>query len=308
MQLNYILVILLSNLKHLLMSLIASFLQKIPAKLLLGMVQISMLVACLSGSYLDAAIRAEANFSPAQIAVGDQSRYFINIIETSSSAVPQAASVIQLSQLQMPDGLKLVNVRRDNRQVTQIINGQVSHTTTVKIILDALANVTGEFSVASFEMTYKGQKVQVPSASLLVVERPKDAAPVKSKLIQFKAKLPDQIYLGQRQIAYLQLYIHESVELLEYPTIQKDADAFTIPEIQDPEVRVSMLEGHRYKLVEWPVLITPIQSGEQSLQFYTVLQLVFPSPQTIDLQIHFRALHLQAVYLIASSKNPRQLN
>ena len=61
--------------------------------------------------------------------------------------------------------------------------------------------------------------------------------PSPKELIQLKAQLPEQLYLGQRHVAQLQLWIHESVDLQDYQAIQRNADAFTIPAIADPVVR-----------------------------------------------------------------------
>lgn len=240
---------------------------------------LAMLILMLSLSFesnLAAAIRAEASFSPPQIAQGDQSRYLIHIIESSTSSTPQAATIESLPQLQISNGLQLRNGRREVSRQTQIINGQASYTTTLKLSLEASTQQTGEFSVAAFELNYKGQALPIPAASLVVVERPQDAAPPRSELIQFKARLPEQLYLGQSQVAQLQLYIHESVQLQDYQAIQKNADAFTIPELPDPVLRETMLQGHRYKLVEWPIPLTPIQTGEQTLHFHTVVQVALP--------------------------------
>ena len=201
---------------------------------------LAMLVLMLSLSFesnLAAAIRAEVSFSPPQIAQGDQSRYLIHIIESSTNSAPQAATIESLPQLQISNGLQLRNGRREVSRQTQIINGQASYTTTLKLSLEASTQQTGEFSVAAFELKYKGQALPIPAASLVVVERPQDAAPPRSELIQFKARLPEQLYLGQSQVAQLQLYIHESVQLQDYQAIQKNADAFTIPELPDPVLR-----------------------------------------------------------------------
>ena len=154
-----------------------------------------LLVATMSASKLLADIRAEASFQPPQIAQGDQSRYVIRIVESNANTAPQAASIDHLPQLQISSGLQLRNGRREVSRQTQITNGQASYTTTVQLSLDAATSQMGKFSVASFEMDYKGHRIQVPAASLLVVERPQDAAPPRSELIQLKAQLPEQLYL-----------------------------------------------------------------------------------------------------------------
>jgi hypothetical protein len=235
-----------------------------------------LLVATISASKLLADIRAEASFQPPQIAQGDQSRYVIRIIESDASTAPQAAPVDRLPQLQISSGLQLRNGRREVSRQTQITNGQANYTSTVQLSLDATTSQMGEFSVASFEMDYKGHRIQVPAASLLVVERPQNASPPRSELIQLKAQLPEQLYLGQRHVAQLQLLMHESVDLQDYQAIQRNADAFTIPAIEDPVVRETMIQGHRYKILEWPLLMTPIQSGEHRLHFHTVVQVALP--------------------------------
>lgn len=241
-----------------------------------SLIQLALLVATMSASKLLADIHAEASFQPPQIAQGDQSRYVIRIIESNASTAPQAAPVDRLPQLQISNGLQLRNGRREVSRQTQITNGQANYTTTVQLSLDASTRQIGEFSVASFEMDYKGHRIQVPAANLMVVERPQNAAPPRSELIQLKAQLPEQLYLGQRHLAQLQLLIHESVDLQDYQAIQRNADAFTIPAIADPVMRDTMIQGHRYKIVEWPVLMTPIQSGEQTLHFHTVVQVALP--------------------------------
>lgn len=246
------------------------------SRLRLAFTVMLLIVSFRFESNLAAAIRAEASFSPPQIAQGDQSRYQIHVIESSTSSAPQAEAIESLPQLQVSNGLRLRNGRREVSRQTQIINGQASYTTTLKLSLEASSQQTGEFSVAAFELNYKGQVISVPAASLVVVERPQDAAPPRSELIQFKAKLPEQLYLGQSQVAQLQLYIHESVQLQDYQAIQRNANAFTIPELTDPFVRETMLQGHRFKVVEWQVHLTPIQAGEQTLHFHTVVQVALP--------------------------------
>jgi hypothetical protein len=120
----------------------------------------------------------------------------------------------------------------------------------------------------------------VPAASLEVVERPADAGPTRDELVFLKAELPDKLYVGQIVALDLTLYLSEEVRLRGLNAFDRSGDGFTISELpEDYREGVETLNGRRYRTLTWPLTVTPIQTGEQELNFQFGLTARLPEPE-----------------------------
>jgi hypothetical protein len=207
-----------------------------------------------------------AIFNPPRIALGDRAQYIVEIKESSGQARPEPENVTSLP-IPQSGGLELTNGRISSSQQTRIINGVAEYSVTQQLIIDAKAPRVGEFTIPTYTFQYKGETLRAPAATLSVVERPADAAPTTDELIFLKTDTPRQLYLGQTTQIQLKLYISESVRLTGLNSFDRSADGFAISELPDSQETVELFNGRRYRVLTWPITITPIQNGEQDLNF-----------------------------------------
>lgn len=222
-----------------------------------------------------AEISVTAIFNPARIAMGDKAQYVIEIKETSDSHKPDVERVTNLPIPQIGD-LQLSNGRTSNSSQTSIINGSAEYSVTQQLIIDAKPPRVGKFTIPSFSFPYKGETYRVPAATLEVVERPADAGPTTDELIFLKTNTPEQLYLGQTTPIELKLYISENVRLTSLNNYDRSADGFTISELPESQETREIVNGRRYHVLTWPLTITPIQTGEQNLDFQFTLSANLP--------------------------------
>lgn len=221
-----------------------------------------------------AEITVTASFQPEHIALGDTAQYVVAIAETSSKEKPNPE---RMTSLPVPQtgGLTLRNGRVSSSQQSTIINSSITHTATQNLIFDATAPRIGNYTIPSYQFSYKGETYTVPGATLIVVERDANAPPPVNELIFLKAEAPQQLYIGQTTPIQLKLYIHEQVRYRGYESFNRTADGFTVSELPDATQSTERVNNNRYQVINWPLTITPIQSGKQSLnfQFSVVAQL-----------------------------------
>lgn len=214
-----------------------------------------------------AEIEVTARFNPPRIALGDQAQYIIEVSETSADGQPQVERITSLP-IPQTNQLKLSNGRTSNRQQTRIVNGNAEYSVTQSLIIDAAAPETGNFSIPAYAFEYKGQRLQVPAATLEVVERSADAGPTRDELLFLKAELPEKLYVGQMVALDLKLYLSEDVRLRGLNSFDRSGDGFTISELpEDYSEGVETAKGRRYRTLTWPLTLTPIRTGEQELSF-----------------------------------------
>jgi hypothetical protein len=229
---------------------------------------------------LCAEITVSAEFSPAEVALGDRTQYRIIIQEQSTRERPQPGRIAELS-IVLDEGLELRNGRTSASQQTTITNGKAVYSSSLQLILDAMPSAVGSYTIPGFELSYKEQQLQVPASTLTVLERPANATPPTQELIQLKADIPPQLYLGETRNIQLKLYIYEGVNYRGYDQFERSADGFTVSDLTEPTVSAEMIEGHRYRVVSWPMTITPIQAGPQPLNFALSVVAELPAqPQT----------------------------
>jgi hypothetical protein len=227
-----------------------------------------ILLSLLCGCSLCAAeLTVQARFTPPKIALGDRAQYIIEVTETDTARMPQPETVRSLP-LPTLSGLNLINGRTASRSQTNFVNGKGQFSHTQSFSLDAKVTRTGQFTIPEFGFSYKGQTVQVPSATLTVVERGADAAPSLDELLFLDVELPPSLYVGQSAPIELKLYSAEEVHLSGINAFERQADAYIISELpKEASEKTEMLKGRRYRVLTWPLSITPIQTGQQALDF-----------------------------------------
>ena len=225
---------------------------------------------------LQAEIRVHTRFEPPRVAVGSTSKYIVEIVETDNSNKPIVEPVKTLP-IPSTGGLNLRNGRTSSSQSTKIINGARSYNSTQQLIIDAVAPESGSFSIPEFIFEYKGARLQAPAATLEVVARSADATPTIDELIFLTTDAPDQLYVGETTPITLKLYVSSTVQMRGLNAFERTADGFTISDLpEESNETTEMLNGRRYRVYSWPLIITPISSGQQDLNFQFTLSAQMP--------------------------------
>ena len=211
--------------------------------------------------------------------MGDKAQYIVEIKETDAATQPQIERVTSLP-IPQSGGLELRNGRTSSGQQTRIINGAAEYSVTQSLIIDATAPRVGNFTIPGYVFEYKGEQLAAPAAMLQVVERGADAGPTTEEMLFLKAEIPETLYVGQTTAVDLKLYIAEGVRLSGLNSFDRSADGFTISELPDNSQEGSeMVNGRRYRVLIWPLKLTPIQTGTQELSFQFGLTAQLPNKQ-----------------------------
>jgi hypothetical protein len=222
-----------------------------------------------------AEISVTAVFNPPRIAQGDTARYVVEITETSTQRQPETEPVDSLP-IPQAGGLELRNGRTSTSQQTRIINGAAEYSVSQQLIIDAKASGIGRYAIPSYTFQYKGETLRIPDATLEVVERPADAGPTTDELIFLKTNAPDQLYVGQTTQIELKLYLSDEVRLNSLNSFDRSADGFTVSELPEASESSTIEFGRRYRVLSWPLTITPIRAGPQDLDFEFTLTASLP--------------------------------
>ncbi len=235
-----------------------------------------LIFALFTTSTLIAEIRVSARFEPARVAVGSTSQYIVEIVETDDSKKPAAERITSLP-IPSEGGLTLRNGRTSNSQSTRITNGVSEYSITQQIIIEAVSQTAGNFTIPAYIFEYKGGRLQAPAATLNVVEGSADAAPTVDELIFLQANAPEQLYVGQTTSILLKLYVSSSVTLRGLNPLERRADGFTVSELPEESAEsVEMFKGRRYRVYTWSLMITPISAGPQTLDFQLTVSAQMP--------------------------------
>jgi len=244
---------------------------------LAGRTLTTVLLLTLTIQPLLAETTVTARFNPPRIAMGDRAQYIVELSETDSSRQPE---VERVSQLPIPQtsAVRLSNGRISNSSQSRLINGAAEFSVTQSFIIDASPTKIGGATIPAYTFKYKGSTIEVPAATLQVVERSADAAPTQDELIFLKAELPDTLYVGQTIAFNIKLYVEEDVQLRNLNSFDRSADGFTISELpEDTSEGIELLNEWRYRTLTWPLTLTPIQTGEQQISFQFTLTARLPS-------------------------------
>ncbi len=226
-----------------------------------------LLLTFLGPLTLGAAITVEARFDPPRIPFGDRSQYVIEIRETSDRRNTRPESLNRIP-IPAPDRLRLDNGRTSTRQQTRMINGIVEYSVTQSVVFDVVPTGEGTFTIPSYEIEYKGGKRTVPAVSIEVLPRSAAAGPTFDELVQIDADLPETLYVGQSLSFSLKLYLSNRISLRGLHNFERRADGFTISELPDQtNESIEYRNGHPYRVLSWPMTLTPIRTGNQSIEF-----------------------------------------
>lgn len=224
------------------------------------------LLSALNLSAQQPPITVRADFQPAVVSIGRMTQYVLTV-EGSGENVA--------GKLPTPDGLEISNTPATGRQFS-FVNGV--QTATFTYSFQVRPQRTGRFQMPSWEVRVGERSFTVPEATLLVEEPGEEE---RTMLFMRLENVPEQPFVGEIIPADLVLYIREDVYAQTDPRIgkpQSDADAFTIEE-PPPDAtarRRSRVDGLSYITTIWPVTLTPIKSGSQTLSFSVDLVLQVP--------------------------------
>lgn len=235
------------------------------------------LLCLLCGWTSHAEITVRAYFDPPEIALGDQARYIVEITENDTESMPDTERVTSLP-IPETSGLTLRNGRTSSTQQTRIVNSEKTFTTIQTLAVDAVPSATGNYTIPGYQLEYKGNAYPVPVSSLNVLERGADAGPTINELIFLKLDAPETLYLGQTIETHLKLYVSSEARLRGLHDFQKQADGFTSSQLPDDSTESSeIVNGYRYRVISWPIQLTPIRSGMQDLSFQFTLSAQLPN-------------------------------
>ena len=202
------------------------------------------------------ALSVRSEVKPQVIALGQSATY--NIV-VSGTARGQSIG----GQLPSVSGLEISN-RASTSSSTQIINGAVSHTLTYGFNLRAQR--LGAFTIPGWSMEIGGQRLQVPPATLKVM----DAKDAFKGVFQLDLELSrDSFYVGEAVEAVLRLLVREGVDVRLAGPPEKIGDGFTQDAVEkDPwTIKQIVRSGIRYQQATAPLVLTPIKDGPQSLKY-----------------------------------------
>jgi len=241
-------------------------------------ISLAFLILLTLAPALRAEVQVSARFNPPRVALGDPAQYIVAITESGSGQID--VERITALQIPQPDGLNLRNLRSSNSQQTRIINGAVENSITQSLIIDAAPAQIGRYTIPAYSFDYKGERVEIPATSLEVVERSADAGPSRDELVFLQAELPETLYSGQTITFELKLYMAEDVRLSGLNSFNRNADGFTISELpNDYHESVETLAGRRYRVLSWPLTLTPIRTGGQPISFQFALTARLPGQE-----------------------------
>ena len=171
-------------------------------------------------------------------------------------------------------------------QESRNINGEETNLTmwTFNLVVSS----EGTFTIPETEATIDGKTFKVPATTFTAKENPKPKtpapttpkkpalSPIDTKFI-LGGSFPNRWYVGQCCPATVQLLIGSSVrgQLTSYP--QKDGDKFSASQLSsDPQKNTVHRDGRAYAALEWPTVLTALQSGTGSLSFAVNMELERP--------------------------------
>ena len=237
-----------------------------------------ILLSVITGTSLLAEVQVRARFEPSRVAIGNTSRYVIEVTTTNTNSQPGNQ---RITELPVPPvgGLTLRNIQTSSEQHVSLINGQATYSITQKLTVDAIPQRTGSFTIPAYTLEYGNESIRVPAATLSVVERSANTTSTTDELVFLSLDTPQQLYVGQTTQLELKLFVAEGIDLRGLSAIEKTAEGFTLsggPSNQDPTKSAEIANNRRYSVFTWPLEITPIRSGKQELNFYLELSIVLP--------------------------------
>lgn len=243
---------------------------------------VALLLAGLAGPEARAqdpefTLTAEAAFVPASVADGQTSRYTVRIEADITRGTFTARPGVTGSLPDVP-GLSLEALPQSTSQNITILNGRQRQVYTMTLPFRARAEEPGTYTVPGFSIRFGGRDVTIPEASLQVTEPEERPDPGRDLLFLDLAVPRDTAYLGQAIKATLQLYVASAVPDVRPGGVEKLGDAFAEGQRVNEFIRSRTRQGEiDYEVFAYPVLLTPLKSGEQVIQYMMRAEALLPT-------------------------------
>ncbi|MGJ3242321.1 MAG: BatD family protein [Opitutales bacterium] len=229
-------------------------------------------------------LNAQATFAPASVADGQSSRYTIRIeAELTSGTFTSRPGITGV----LPDvpGLELEARPQSTSQNITIINGRQRRLFTMTLPFAALAEEPGTYTVPAFTIRFGGKDVTIPEATLTVTEAAERPDRDRDPLFLDLAIPRQNAYLGQAIKATLQLYVASAVPDVRPGGVEKRGDAFSEGQRVNEFIRSRTRQGEiDYEVFAYPVLLTPLKTGEQTVQYAMRAEALLPTSGNLNNQ------------------------
>ncbi|MEM1223154.1 MAG: BatD family protein [Verrucomicrobiota bacterium] len=226
---------------------------------------------------LSASTQAEVTiqtfFEPSRVKLDDKARYIIRLEETDTKGLPKLEPIEDLALTENMGGLRLADGRLRRGSSRQIsINGAKTFSDSFDVVIDVIPSRIGTFVIPEHSFTYKGERYTAPAATLTVVERTAPEHPPTEHNVRLLVDAPERLYAGQTTNITVKLYIYSGLDYVQYSQLNSSAPDFVYKADDESAYETTeFLQGWQYKVVNWPVEITPIKSGELSLEFEVIV-------------------------------------
>ncbi|MEM7792612.1 MAG: BatD family protein [Verrucomicrobiota bacterium] len=220
-----------------------------------------------------AEVTVQTFFEPSRVKLDDKARYIIRLEETDTKGLPKLEPIEDLSLTENIGGLRLADGRLRRGSSRQIsINGAKTYSDSFDVVIDVIPSRIGTFIIPEHSFTYKGERYTAPAASLTVVEQTAPEHPPTEHNVRLLVDAPERLYAGQTTNIAVKLYIYSGLDYVQYSQLNSSAPDF-VYKADDSQAyeTTEFLQGWQYKVVNWPVEITPIKSGELSLEFEVIV-------------------------------------
>lgn len=206
---------------------------------------------------LDAQQPAQSRVNPQVVAKGQSATYEVII----GGASPGRSIGGRMPSV---PGLE-ISGNASSSSSTRIINGNFNQSVTYGFSIQA--NEVGTYTIPTWIMQVGGKSFRVPQASIKVV----DARDAFKGVFQLDLNLErDNFYVGERINATLRLLVREGVEVrILGPPAKIASDGFMLDPLKQNSWNITKVrqEGIRYDQGTVQLVVTPIKSGQQGLQF-----------------------------------------
>lgn len=218
-------------------------------------------------SVLHAETEVNARFDPARVAVGERADYLIEITESSSKSPPDN---VRINSIRAPkvENLELRERGTSTSRHISMGTGGTRYESTVTLNFKAIPEAKGTITVPSFTFDAGGKEITVPEAELEVVEASERSGPTLDELLFLDADIPSTMYVGQTIATELRLHVAPNVNLYGIHSFNRSGDGFTASDLPEQTAQSrATVQGQSYNVLSWPLILTPVSSGNEELEF-----------------------------------------
>ncbi|MGB0371700.1 MAG: BatD family protein [Opitutales bacterium] len=180
---------------------------------------------------------------------------------TNSINPPNRINIPQVAGLEM-------SAMNYSSRMERSFNGITGQRTVVTITYPfrVRAKEPGFYTISPFVVEYLGTTFNVAGASLEVIDTSNNA---QAESVIMELIMPqDQVYVGETVKATIQVWVKEEYSNYQIQGINKLGTAFSEGTRARQEIRSrATRSGAIYNVNSWPITLTPIKGGEQTIQF-----------------------------------------